>query len=193
MHPEFLKAGDAGTHVPAKFSLVCAKFWFLNAKPPKNTLSSWLLWFLLKQNKNALWFFLTFLCANLFDCIFVPAKQITFRMSVPSSPKYEIYLEHLGWLEKLVNMTLPCTTNVTFKIIFPASPLVVIILTTFLVTWGRWACCGPGQGWLLWSWWWAQTGQSSQSPGSRWQLLVSMQWQLYIYLYSKYVPSHWTI
>ena len=29
---ECLKEGDVGKHVPVKFSLVCVKFWSLNAK-----------------------------------------------------------------------------------------------------------------------------------------------------------------
>ena len=45
--PEFLKAGDAGTHVPAKFSLVGAKLLLLNSKRQKTKF-----------------------------CIFFPAKQI---------------------------------------------------------------------------------------------------------------------
>ena len=32
--PEFLKSGDAGTHIPAKFISVCAKCWWLNDRLP---------------------------------------------------------------------------------------------------------------------------------------------------------------
>ena len=37
---EFLKAGDAGTHIPTKFPLVCAKCWLLNSKLQKFTIST---------------------------------------------------------------------------------------------------------------------------------------------------------
>ena len=103
-------------------------------------------------------------------------------LKIITNLQYQRYLAHLDWFEKLVNMRLPCKTvtfTEGFRIVFPASPSVIKIDSTFLVTWGRSACCGPEQGWLWWSWWWAQTGQSSQSPWRRRQLLVSMKWQLY--------------
>ena len=77
---EFLKAGDVGTHVPAKLSLVCAKFSFVERKTAKK------IYFIpncdcLKKSMCLLIFVSQFFAQIGFDCIFIPAKQNPFRKS----------------------------------------------------------------------------------------------------------------
>ena len=57
---EFLKAG---THLPAKFPLICAK-WLSSAELENFTLSTWFLLFLLDTNLAFFWCLCKFLCAN---------------------------------------------------------------------------------------------------------------------------------